>query len=462
MTYFPGALGQFALGQGSEDAGNSYILTVPTGAFALAGQDATITTTGTLLPSGKVLLAGAGAFALSGQPVNFHLSSIKMVVATGVFVLTGNASQGVMPSQLTITDGFRLTSTVTATWNLGFSDHASIGGSMASTYLGIVVAADQINLHPTILTRSKYNNLVREAVQMFASNASILPMTLNDEIIMTATTKEVLALLIVERLTMRDVYAVMAKYHLSVAEMARIASKTGLYLGGLLHDGIAMSSQSVYSYYTPAMIHERVIISELFGHGLFISVTCEEGITLADDQVLQTIYHSHVNEGVFIDVAYIEPSGSYTTWAINTRNNHVTEYQNYVFNSFAKHGTKYIGANEDGIYELLGDTDAGEPIPTVMRGGMFQPGGGKLTSFKSIYLGMAIKTGSPGVFLKLVTGDGSEYVYTVNPMDRMTARVQVGKGLRSRYYAYELMTSGADFDLDDIQFIPLISKRRFS
>jgi hypothetical protein len=39
-------------------------------------------------------------------------------------------------------------------------------------------------------------------------------------------------------------------------------------------------------------------------------------------------------------------------------------------------------------------------------------------------------------------------------------RVDMGKGLRSRYFSWALVTAAADFDLDNIQFLPLISNRR--
>jgi hypothetical protein len=36
----------------------------------------------------------------------------------------------------------------------------------------------------------------------------------------------------------------------------------------------------------------------------------------------------------------------------------------------------------------------------------------------------------------------------------------MGKGLRSRYFAFELVSTGQDFDLDTLEFIPLVADRR--
>jgi hypothetical protein len=38
--------------------------------------------------------------------------------------------------------------------------------------------------------------------------------------------------------------------------------------------------------------------------------------------------------------------------------------------------------------------------------------------------------------------------------------VPLGKGLRARYFSFELISDGADFDMDAIEFIPLVSHRR--
>jgi hypothetical protein len=41
-----------------------------------------------------------------------------------------------------------------------------------------------------------------------------------------------------------------------------------------------------------------------------------------------------------------------------------------------------------------------------------------------------------------------------------TARINIGKGIRARYFAFELISTGQDFDLDSLEFIPLVAKRR--
>jgi hypothetical protein len=36
----------------------------------------------------------------------------------------------------------------------------------------------------------------------------------------------------------------------------------------------------------------------------------------------------------------------------------------------------------------------------------------------------------------------------------------MGKGQRARYFAFELISAGQDFDLDTIEFVPIVVQRR--
>jgi hypothetical protein len=142
---------------------------------------------------------------------------------------------------------------------------------------------------------------------------------------------------------------------------------------------------------------------------------------------------------------------------MNTRTGAVTEYDNYAFNSFARIGDKYIGASESGLYELLGDDDAGADIVATIRSGFAQWSGTHMGSFKGMYLATR---GEGDFILKVITADNKEYHYAVAAQDSRTTKITTGKGLRARYFAFELISTGQDFNLDTIEFIPLVADRR--
>jgi hypothetical protein len=163
-------------------------------------------------------------------------------------------------------------------------------------------------------------------------------------------------------------------------------------------------------------------------------------------------------DGIEITALFVSPSGTTTTWAINTRTAAVTEYMNYDFHSFAQMGNRYIAADDEGLYELDGDTDDGDLIVSRLMGGYLQLNNKKLFGLKGVYIAMR---GGGRFYLKLITGDGREYVYELRAQPNlMTTKVKIGKGINTTYLAWELVTEGQDFDLDSIEFIPMTRERR--
>jgi hypothetical protein len=174
--------------------------------------------------------------------------------------------------------------------------------------------------------------------------------------------------------------------------------------------------------------------------------------------VLSLLLKPTIAEGIEITAAYLSPGeGSFTTWAVNTRTGAISQYDNFVFNSFAQMGNVYLGASEDGLFELHGDTDAGTDIVSRIKSGFMQFNGSRFSSLRAAYLGVR---GEGDFVLRLLTGDGKTYDYAVSTRDMRTTKVHMGKGHRARYFAFELISTGQDFDLDTIEFVPILANRR--
>lgn len=181
------------------------------------------------------------------------------------------------------------------------------------------------------------------------------------------------------------------------------------------------------------------------------------------------IYNQTLLDCVDFSIGFIDPgTGEFTSWAVNTRTNAVSEYQNYQFNSFCQIGSNYYGANSDGLWLLNAQTDDGANIPTNIKGAMLSLGGSRYTQLDGVYIGMRVDDDARDFILKLILpaqgigGTDKTYLYKFNPKNLRTTKVNIGKGLRSRYIQWELITPGPDFDLDSIEFVPVISKRRVS
>lgn len=145
-------------------------------------------------------------------------------------------------------------------------------------------------------------------------------------------------------------------------------------------------------------------------------------------------------------------------WVVNTESNASTRYDNYGFNSFATVRGKQFGARQDGLYLLAGADDAGVPISSGVALGMHDFGTQALKRLDSVYAGVS-STGA--LFIKV--GDGvNSYSYRARRNDdRMKVqRFDIGRGIRTNYFTFDLTSDADAFELDSVTFHVLPTNRR--
>ena len=205
---------------------------------------------------------------------------------------------------------------------------------------------------------------------------------------------------------------------------------------------------------------ESIILTPSFAVGLSFVAVMNETIRLADSATPAQILNSIINENITFVIAGPGSGDKYIGWVVNAETNAPSMYQGYNFNSFAKHGNRYLGANSDGIYELVGIDDAGTSISASVLTPKMNFDSVQLKSMADAFIGIA-QNGD--VFLRVVHEDNPSYTYklvTTNSYMR-NARVKPGKGIKLVYWQFELFSTGAEFELESMKFYPLILSRRF-
>lgn len=261
---------------------------------------------------------------------------------------------------------------------------------------------------------------------------------------------------VIEKLGIADLITGKMTAGVVISEQLSLLDSLTSFFGASVSEVLAVVDTLVSKRRFAPTINETPTISETLDRALLLHVVANENLSITPEQALQMFFSPTLNESMEISGAYLD-SESMTTWVVNVTTGAVSEYSNFNFNSFARVGQKYIAASSTGIYELDGDTDAGADIIARIKGGMMQIGQSKFSSFKGIYLGVR---GGGDFVLKIETGDGKTFVYSVEAKTMQTTRVHHGKGLRARYFSYELISTGQDFDLDSIEFVPLVAQRR--
>jgi len=351
-------------------------------------------------------------------------------------------------------------SNVSQTGSSVVSDTVSVTSVPSEALVAIGKIAETIGITSSEAEAAIFNLTQGEHVSLQSLATVGFQATISDHVTISEVVKGVLALTILERLKVVDAATSNAIFLKALSDAVKVSGVLGALLSGDITEHVILTDTRQYTYTVVINHTDAIALSESLGTQLLMSITMNEGINLTEEQVLQGIFENTIEDDIVVTAGYLAPDGTYTTWAINTRTNAVTEYQNWVFNSFAKMGRKYIAASRDGLYELDGVDDDGASIPAYIGSGLFSPGQSRYSSFKAAYIGMRVKDDAKDFFLKLVTGNGTEYMYQFKMQNMHTTRVNFGKGLRSRWYAWELVTNGAEFELDSVTFIPLVAQRR--
>ena len=302
-----------------------------------------------------------------------------------------------------------------------------------------------------------------------AADAMVLSSLLNagfvgllaDHLSTSSSLSYVLAAIIIQQFGVSETTQAAAIYGLALLHAVQFNSGLLDFYSGVLTDSVTATAALGVNFYPTANVSDAMQLADLFGNVVSFAFQMSDNLDFTDEELLQMLFSGDfLSDDITITAGYVSPDGNFTTWAINTRTNAVTEYQNWAFNSFAKLGSIYLGASSDGLYELRGNTDNGANIPTTITSGLMSPGGAKFTQFDGIYLSMGTADDARDILLQLTTGDGKSFTYAVRPNNMRSTKVHAGKGLRARYWAWTLSTVAADFDLEGVEFIPLIAKRR--
>ena len=181
-----------------------------------------------------------------------------------------------------------------------------------------------------------------------------------------------------------------------------------------LHDAFAATFQ-----FGGTLAADMGFASVLLDGGLFSRIL-DDDITIDDSQLLNMIYRGDtLSDDIQFSIGFIDAGGNpvidpitglvtsnggFTAFAINTRTNAVTEYSsNFQFNSFARIGNEYYGANNNGLWLLNSETDAGANIVADIKSGLLEFGDSRYTQFDGIYLGLRTSDNARDWFLKIQT-----------------------------------------------------------
>lgn len=348
------------------------------------------------------------------------------------------------------------------TQGFGLGFHTSYFGY---SFLPGALLADTLGFHDTPAIQSFLGAILRQGVGFDDAWTHAVPAAIMDALGLGAVLTLARAVTILQRLGLHEALAPNTRQGLAIAEALVFNDDILRFFGASFadvlkfHATIGGQAQFARSLTSSMSLHAALQGS------LYWRVTLTEDMEIEDADLVNMLYQGDtLADGIEFSIATVDPGGGFTTWAINTRTGAVSEYQNFAYNSYCQIGNQFYGANADGFWLLNGPTDNGENIIADIKGGLLNIGGARFTQLDGVYLGInANSTGDEWV-LKLILPNNKQpdivYTYYFSPRDLQTTKINIGKGLRTRYMQWELVVPGQDFDLDAIEFVPVVAKRR--
>jgi hypothetical protein len=377
-------------------------------------------------------------------------------------VLTTDASVGAQTLRPTLAEILNITEPLLfydQLYSATATDSMTLEATLASVAWGALLE-ETPTIAAAITAAWKLVEGLTEQATLTDTERHAVGLTFTQALSLTSTLTPIRGALLLESLGLSAVVAAAWKGATSLAEQVALQEALSRGLGGQVGESLAITATALQA--VGARVQDTATLSDTPSRVLTVRVVAEDTVDITPTEALKQLFRPTLTDVVELVGLYLEPGAAPVTWAVNTATGATTEYRNYAFNSFAMHGTRYLGANDTGLYTLDGAQDGvgtGTPANVVSRiaSGFLQFGDTRYSAFQAIYLGLH---GSGDVYLRLETGEGKQYTYKVVTQSRENTKVRVGKGLRARYFAFELETTGADFDLDSIEFLPLVAQRR--
>jgi hypothetical protein len=358
-----------------------------------------------------------------------------------------------------LTETLSLSDTYVAVLSLFNTESINLTDSSSYIYGVGAQIDDVIKLTSQMSVSSSYHQTLVGQALLSDALVNGLTVRLIERLNITEVVSATHALFILDQLKVSSALTVSGVYSVKIAELLALHPSLSAFFGGGIFDVVGLTDNVSRQFIGRPVLADGVTLTDVLGHTLIWRVVENDGIEITDEQLVSAIYHGELSDTIEFSIAYASPSGSFTTWAINTRTGAISEYTNYDFNSFARMGRsfRYMGASKEGLFELDGPDDDGTPIITDIISGFAQFAGSRYTAFKAAYLGIR---GEGEFIFKLITGDDKEYIYKAEVKDMKSSRINLGKGLRARYFAFQLTSTGQDFDLESVELLPIGATRR--
>ena len=340
-----------------------------------------------------------------------------------------------------------------------FSD-AALG---AAVYL----LAEQIKMQTSATSSLAGTNQVADALTLHDKLWITLALAIQEAIVAADTTQVFVKMLrvIADAVRLHDPTLTSEQANATVVEALAFLSEnwTGANLG--ITETILMGTVLSAMRNTSASLADIAAVLDTPAHTITIALLVQDNVDFPDPPTGQVFNPSQmlnavIDDAVQILIGWNASDGVYTGFTLNTTNQAVSQYQGWDFNSFASFRGQSIGASAtQGICTLGGLADGTAAITATLQSAVTDFGNSFLKRVKMAYIGV---NSNGMMYFQTVTDDnvGRTYAMVPDAPGLHTERVQLARGVMSRYWSFQLQSTGVDFRLDAVSLLPVTLERR--
>ena len=269
--------------------------------------------------------------------------------------------------------------------------------------------------------------------------------TIDESLVTTDTAVYQLCLTVLEYLGFTELAAGLRKYVDSISESVTLTDDATKGFDAVIVE--ALTAVDVVSVVTTFMnsIAESLVTTDAATLIAKLGVSVTSPLVYTETLLNQGHFHSAAYDTLRMSVIVELDGETWECYVLNTPKFMPSMYSGFDFNSYCVFENRAFGANDTGIYELAGTTDAGAEIHT---GAVFSEtdfGVPNQKRFRRGYIGI---TGSSPVMV-FETEDGKREVYTIDTQGKVVAS--------SELKAKKWKLSIADYNkLSTIKLLPVI------
>lgn len=302
-----------------------------------------------------------------------------------------------------ITEYINLLDELILTFSAEVSETLSLAGAITVILNNTQLVTESLEINGTVSEKVVFLNVLSELINIIDSNAFGLKMSITESLVFTDT--------------------VSTLYNAILT----------------LSESLVLSLSESNSYINIVSLSESLNLDE----------------TLESNGILQEV----VSETFIISIPTATGQDTYLAYTFAPENNAVTTYTNYDFDGCTKFNGKYYFFNSTGLYEYGGETDAGSVIRAILTTAGLTFGTSNKKTIPQVYLGA---TNSDELIMKVRVDGKAECIYRLKKYtnDLDTQKIKVGKGVIGRYFQFEFITEANEFNLESIEFFPIVLKRK--